>query len=283
VTEVLKGSIVAKEIKDRLKEKIKNEEDKPSLAIVRLGNNPSDLSYERGILKNCESVGINSIVYERDADVEIDSVLQLIYELNNNDSVSGILIFRPLPNYIDEEVIRNSINPDKDVDCMHPLNIGKLFEGKMDGFMPATPKAAMELMKYYDIELGGKNVVIINRSLVVGKPLAMMLLEENATVNICHSKTKDIKSITKSADIVITALGKPEYINEDYFTSNSIVIDIGVGETLDGRISGDVNFDRVCSSVHSITPVPGGVGSVTTAILLEQVFKAFKNIQNRKK
>lgn len=283
MAEVLKGIDVAKGIKEKLKEKIETQSEAPALAIVRLGNDPSDLSYERGILKNCESVGIKPIVYAKEIDTDIDSLLKLINQLNNDDNISGILVFRPLPKHIDEELIRMSISPDKDVDCMNPLNLGKIFEGKMDDFSPCTPKAAMELMKYYNIDLEGKNVVLINRSLVVGKPLAMMLLEENATVTICHSRTKDLKSITKAADIVITALGKPEYLDESYFSPDSIIIDVGVGQTAEGKLSGDVDYENVSSKVKKITPVPGGVGSITTSILLDQVYKAYENIKERKR
>jgi methylenetetrahydrofolate dehydrogenase (NADP+)/methenyltetrahydrofolate cyclohydrolase len=195
-------------------------------------------------------------------------------ELNSDEEISGILLFRPLPKHIDEEVIRSAISPDKDVDCMHPLNLEKIFEGNMTGFAPCTPKAAMEILIYNDIQLEGSKVAVVNRSMVVGKPLVMMLLEKNATVTICHSRTKELSEITKDADIVVTALGKPKFFGEEFFNPDSIVIDVGVGMTEDGKLSGDVDYENVSEKVSMITPVPGGVGSVTTTILLNQVVLA---------
>ncbi len=279
MAEILKGSIVAKNIKETMIERIKELESEgkfPTLGIVRLGNNPSDVSYEKSIIKSCENIGVKSIVYEKDERLSTDDLIQFMSGLNSDDNISGILMFRPLPKHIDEEKIRASINPEKDVDCMHPLNLELIFEGNMDGFAPATPKAAMEILTHNNIELEGKNVVVINRSMVVGKPLAMMLLEKNATVTICHSRTKNLDEITRNADIVVTALGKPKYFDRKYFTEKSIVVDVGVGLDKDGKLSGDVDFDDVSELVEAITPVPGGVGSVTTTILLNQVVKACK-------
>lgn len=279
MAEVLKGSIVAKRIKETMIERIKELEGKgkiPTLGIVRLGNNPSDVSYEKSIIKSCDSVGVKSIVYEKEETMSTEDLTQFMNVLNTDDKISGILLFRPLPRHIDEERIRSSINPEKDVDCMHPLNLELIFEGNMNGFAPATPKAAMEILIQNNIELEGKNVVVINRSMVVGKPLAMMLLEKNATVTICHSRTKNLDEITRNADIVVTALGKPKYFDRKYFTEKSIVIDVGVSLDKEGKLSGDVDFDNVSELVKAITPVPGGVGSVTTTILLNQVVKACK-------
>lgn len=279
MAEVLKGSIVAKRIKETMIERIKELEGKgkiPTLGIVRLGNNPSDVSYEKSIIKSCDSVGVKSIVYEKEETMSTEDLTQFMNVLNTDDKISGILLFRPLPRHIDEERIRSSINPEKDVDCMNPLNLELIFEGNMNGFAPATPKAAMEILIQNNIELEGKNVVVINRSMVVGKPLAMMLLEKNATVTICHSRTKNLDEITRNADIVVTALGKPKYFDRKYFTEKSIVIDVGVSLDKEGKLSGDVDFDNVSELVKAITPVPGGVGSVTTTILLNQVVKACK-------
>lgn len=279
MAEILKGSSVAKNIKETMIERIKELEGKgkfPTLGIVRLGNNPSDVSYERSIIKSCENIGVKSVVYEKDERLSTEDLIQFMNVLNNDDNISGILLFRPLPKHIDEEKIRSSINPEKDVDCMHPLNLELIFEGNMEGFAPATPKAAMEILIHNNIDLEGKNIVVINRSMVVGKPLAMMLLEKNATVTICHSRTKNLDEITRNADIVVTALGKPKYFDRKYFTEKSIVIDVGVSLDKEGKISGDVDFDNVSEFVKAITPVPGGVGSVTTTILLNQVVKACK-------
>lgn len=280
MAEVLKGSVVAKEIKEKIKrdvEELSKVNRVPTLAIVRLGNNPSDISYEKSIIKNCNSVGIDAKVYELELNTTTERLVELIEELNSDSSISGILVFRPLPKHIDEEIIRNTISVKKDIDCMHPWNLEKIFEGDISGFAPCTPKAAMEIIKYYGIPLEGKNVVIVNRSMVVGKPLTMMLLKENATVTICHSKTKDLHTLTNNADIVVVALGTARFFDEKYFNEKSIVIDVGVSEDKNGNISGDVDYEKVEPIVDKITPVPGGVGSVTTSILLSHVVYACKN------
>ena len=277
MSEILKGNVVAAKIKEEISQKLnelKKIDKLPTLGIVRLGQNPSDISYEKSIIKNCDAIGIKSEVFEKGIALSTEELIDFIKELNSDDNISGILVFRPLPKHIDEDLIRSAVSPSKDVDCMHPLNLEKIFEGVMTGFLPATPRAAMEILLHNNIELRGKNVAVINRSMVVGKPLAMMLLEKNATVTICHSRTKNLEDITRNADIVITALGKPKFFDEKYFTDKSIVIDVGVSMTKDNKISGDVDYENVAKLVSKITPVPGGVGSVTTTILLNQVVNA---------
>lgn len=281
MADLLKGKEVASSIKNKIKEDIvelAKENKAPTLGIVRLGNNSGDISYERSIIKNCEKLGIEAKVFEKDVDIKTDELVELIEELNNDNKISGILVFRPLPKHIDEELVRKTIDPIKDVDCMNPVNLGKIFEGDMSGVAPCTPKAAMEILKYYEIPLEGKDVVVINRSMVVGKPLAMMLLEENATVTICHSRTQDLQEKTKNADVVVTALGRAKFFDEKYFNEDSVVIDVGVSTDEDGKLSGDVDFDKVSPIVKQITPVPGGVGSVTTSIMLSHVILGCKNI-----
>lgn len=280
MAEILKGNVVAAGIKEQMKAKLIELERTgkyTTLGIIRLGSNAGDVSYEKSIIKACDAIGIRSKVFEEDQSLDTKGLIDLMEKLNNDDNISGILLFRPLPKHIDEEAIRNSIDPKKDVDCMHPLNLEKIFEGDLNGFSPCTPKAAMEILLFNNIDLEGKNVVVINRSMVVGKPLAMMLLEKNATVTICHSRTKDLHEITKRADVVVTALGKPKYFDAKYFNENSVVIDVGVGIDSDGKLSGDVDYDGVFDIVKMITPVPGGVGSVTTTILLNQVLLAATN------
>lgn len=277
LAEILMGKDVADKIKENMVERIKVLNDKglePTLAIVRLGEDPSDLSYERGIIKNSEKLGIKTVIKEESRDLKTEGLVKIIEELNEDDKISGILIFRPLPKQIDEELISKIISPEKDVDCMNPLNLAKIFEGDMSGFAPGTPKAAIEILVNNNIELEGKNVVVINRSLVVGKPLAMMLLEKNATVTICHSRTKDLDKITREADIVMTALGRAKFLDEKYFNEDSIIIDIGVSMDEDGKMSGDVDFENVEGKVAKITPVPRGVGSVTNTVLLDNIVKA---------
>jgi len=277
MVQILKGKVVADSIKENMRKNIevlKLKEKTPTLGIIRLGSDPSDVSYERSIIKACSAMDIEARVYEREVSMTTEDLVELMSELNTDESISGILLFRPLPKHIDENTIRNSISPDKDVDCMHPLNLEKIFEGNMTGFAPCTPKAAMEILVYNQVPLEGKSVVVVNRSMVVGKPLVMMLLEKNATVTICHSRTKNLKDVTKAADVVVTALGKPKYFTKDFFKDDSVVIDVGVSMTEDGKLSGDVDYENVEALVSMITPVPGGVGSVTTTILLNQVVQA---------
>lgn len=282
MADILSGKEVAKNIKENIKKEVvelNNIGISPTLGILRVGQNPDDIAYEKSILKNCDSVGIVGKVYELEESISTEGLLEIIEKLNQDMDVHGILIFRPLPKHIDEERINNTISSLKDIDCMNPLNLEKVFEGDMDGFAPCTPKAAMKIMEFYDIPLEGAKVSIVNRSMVVGKPLSMMLLGKNATVTICHSRTKDLKKVTKSSDIVVTALGRAKYFDEGYFNENSVIIDVGISLDKDGNISGDVDFDNVNTKVKSITPVPGGVGSVTTSILLSHVVVACKHLK----
>lgn len=279
---ILKGKVVANRIKENIKEnvlKLKGEGINPTLGILRVGKNPDDIAYERSILKNCENVGINGVVYEEKENISTEELIHTLNGLNNDANIHGILIFRPLPKHIDEKLISNTINPLKDVDCMNPLNLEKIFEGNTDGFAPCTPKAAMKILEYYDIPLEGANAVVINRSMVVGKPLSMMLLSKNATVTICHSRTKGLSKLTNEADIVVTALGRAKYFGEEYFNENSTVIDVGISLDEEGKICGDVNTEVVSNIAKNVTPVPGGVGSVTTSILLSHVIVAINNLK----
>ncbi|HLR34949.1 MAG TPA: tetrahydrofolate dehydrogenase/cyclohydrolase catalytic domain-containing protein [Tissierellales bacterium] len=279
MVKILKGGVVAKGIKEEIKkdvEELKVKNINPSLAIVRLGENPDDISYEKSIIKNCDKLGIEAKVVTEKEDASTDELVSLIEELNANKDIHGILVFRPLPKQINEDVIRNTIDPNKDIDCMHPLNLERVCDGKLDKFVPCTPKSALEILKHYEIPLEGANAVVINRSMVVGKPLAMMLLTENATVTICHSRTKNLNEITKNADIVVTALGRAKFFSEDYFNENSVVIDVGMSLDDDEKISGDVDFENVSEKVKAITPALGGVGSVTTSLLLSHVIKGAK-------
>lgn len=279
MAEILKGNVVAAQIKEKMKkdiEELAKIGKVPTLGIVRLGNNPDDVSYEKSIIKNCDAIGINSKVFERNIDMTTEELVALLEELNGDNSISGVLVFRPLPKHIDEAKIREALSPAKDVDCMHPLNLAKIFEGNMTGFTPCTPKAAMEILLYNNVPLEGKNVVVVNRSMVLGKPLVMMLLEKNATVTICHSRTKNLHEITSKADVVVTALGKAKFFDEKYFNENSVCIDVGVSLDSEGKLSGDIDYPKVSEMVSMITPVPGGVGAVTTSLLLSNVVEACK-------
>lgn len=281
MAEILKGAPVAKAIKERIRneaEILKQKNIIPTLGIIRIGNRADDISYEKGVIKSCESVGIQARVFEVPADIPMDEFVNVLTKVNQDDSVHGILMFRPLPKHIDYKVIKSLIDPRKDIDCMNSFNLEKVFEGDLDGFVPCTPKSVIEILKYYNIPLIGANVAIINRSMVVGRPLSMMFLEESSTVTICHSKTKDLPKVTASADIVVAAVGKAKMLGKEYFNKNSIVIDVGINDAGEGKICGDVDYDNVAENVKAITPVPGGVGNVTSAILLSHVILACKNI-----
>lgn len=277
---ILKGKPVADAIKDNLIvdiEKLKEKGITPTLAVVRVGNRTDDISYEHSILKRCSTMGIETKLFTLDLNISMEEFACTLEGINNDKNIHGILTFRPFPKHLDAEFINNLINTEKDCDCMNPVNLEKLFEGKMDGIVPCTPEAVMEILKFYGYNLQGKNVAVINRSMVVGKPLSMMLLAENATVTICHSKSKNLAQITSKADIVITAIGRANMLDESYFNSDSVVIDVSINDDGEGKLCGDVNFEAVKEYVAAITPVPGGVGSVTTNLLLKHVVESCKN------
>jgi len=248
----------------------------PILAIVRVGKKEDDIAYEKNILKNCEKVNIKGQVHECNENIDMESFCKLIQELNRNESVHGILIFRPLPKHLDENVIKHIIDPSKDVDCMNPLNLARIFEGDLTGYLPCTPAAVMEIIKHFNIDVKGKKVAVLGRSMVVGRPLAMMMLKEDATVIICHSKTENLKEVVSGADIVAAAIGKAKFIGKDFIKDGAVVIDVGINVDNDGNLCGDVDFEAVKDKASLITPVPGGVGSITTAILLKNVIKGAK-------
>lgn len=272
-----------KDVAEVLFEEIKEESDilidrgiNPTLAIVRVGKREDDIAYERSILKNCQKANIKGEVYESPENVTIENFVKVLESLNRNPSIHGILIFRPLPKYLDENRIKHLINPNKDIDCMNPINVAKVFEGEYVGFSPCTPAAVMEIIKRFKINIEGKKTVVIGRSMVVGKPLSMMLLKENATVTICHSKTEDLKSISSDADILVAAIGKAKFVRGEFVKPGAVVIDVGINMDEEGKLCGDVDFESVVGKASFITPVPGGVGSVTTALLLKHVIIAAK-------
>ncbi|NLM44096.1 MAG: bifunctional 5,10-methylenetetrahydrofolate dehydrogenase/5,10-methenyltetrahydrofolate cyclohydrolase [Clostridiales bacterium] len=277
--QVLDCRALAKEFLEKIKEestKLKEQGINPQLAIVRVGNREDDIAYEKGILKNCEKADIIGKVHTCFPDIDMEDFIDTIQKLNNDSSVHGIIIFRPLPKHLDEDIIKHIIDPNKDVDCMNPLNLAKVFEGDLDGYLPCTPAAVMEIIKHFNIEVKGKKVVVLGRSMVVGKPLAMMMLKEDATVTICHSKTENLKEVVSDADIVAAAIGKPKFIGKDFIKDNAVVIDVGINVDDNGKLCGDVDFETVKDKTSLITPVPGGVGSMTTALLLKNVIKGAK-------
>ncbi|MEA5024169.1 Bifunctional protein FolD protein [bioreactor metagenome] len=277
MTQILNAKPVVQAMKENLRQDVaalQAEGKAPTLGIIRVGSRPDDVYYENNIIKNCETVGIATKTYPLDLNISMEEFTAVMTQVNDDPSVHGIMLFRPLPPQLDEEVIKHLISADKDIDCMSPLNLEKVFEGDMSGLLPCTPAAVMAILRHYDIELKGANAVVMGRSLVVGKPLSMMLLQDNATVTICHSRTRNLPEVAKNADIVIAAMGRARMIDDKYVSENSIVIDVGINDAGDGKICGDVDYNAVVDKVKAITPVPGGVGSVTTTILLNNLVRA---------
>lgn len=280
MTQILNAKPVVQAMKANLRQEVaalQAEGKAPTLGIIRVGSRPDDVYYENNIIKNCETVGIATKTYPLDLNITMEEFTAVMTQVNDDPSVHGIMLFRPLPPQLDEEVIKHLVSADKDIDCMSPLNLEKVFEGDMSGLLPCTPAAVMAILRHYDIELKGVNAVVMGRSLVVGKPLSMMLLQDNATVTICHSRTRNLPEVAKNADIVIAAMGRARMIDDKYVAENSIVIDVGINDAGDGKICGDVDYDAVVDKVKAITPVPGGVGSVTTTILLNNLVRACKS------
>ena len=278
---IIKGKAVADAITESVIEdvnQIKTNGITPKLAIVRVGADPSDLAYERGALKRMEKCGIECEVVELPRDISQDDFIKELKKVNDDDLVHGILVFRPLPKQLDEEVIKYIISPEKDVDSLSPVNVAKVTEGDESGFPPATPTAVLETLKHYKVDLKGKHVVVIGRSMVVGKPVSMLLLKENATVTICHSKTEDLKGICRLGDIVVAAVGRAKMVDDTYIKDGAIVIDVGINLDEEGKLCGDVNLEKCIDKVSMITPVPAGIGSVTTSVLAKHVVKGCKNL-----
>lgn len=273
----LDGKPVAQALREDLMkrvQKLTDENNIPTLQIIRVGERPDNLSYEKSILKNCENLGIHSVVKSLPDETTQGELEDAIKQANEDCGIHGILLFRPLPDHLDLEAIRKIINPVKDVDCMSPINIGGLLDDNQIGIAPCTAKAVMALLKYYDIPLEGTNVAMVGASLVVGRPLAMLLVEKFATVSVCHIYTKDVPSYTTKADVVITACGVPKLFGEKYFNENSVVIDVGINFDKNGNLCGDVDYDAVFDKVKAITPTAGGIGVITTTILLSHVVEA---------
>ena len=282
---LLKGKPVADKLRDEIRLAVEECREKgiglPKLAILRVGERADDLAYESRVLKNCAELGIGAEVVKVDDNINMVNFRKELDRLNEDPETHGILVFRPLPRQLDQDAVSRLIRPEKDIDCMSPVNAEKVFTGDKSGIAPCTPEAVIEILKYYQYDLTGKDVTIVNRSMVLGKPLAMLFLAENSTVTICHSKTKNLPQITSSADIVVTGAGKAKFFSDDYFSKESVVIDVGIN-TKNGELCGDVDFEAVEAKAAAITPVPGGVGTVTSMILLSHVIKAMKLQQNNK-
>ena len=277
---LLKGKDVVEALNEKLTSEVNELKGKgivPTLAILRVGERADDLSYERGAIKRCEAIGVAVKVVALPIDVAEDEFFNTLEELNDDISIHGILMFRPLPKHIDGERARKLLKASKDVDGCTDLSLAGVFTNTDLGFAPCTAEAAMEILKYYGISVSGKNVAVIGRSLVICRPVAMLLMHENATVTICHTKTKDGSSITKNADIVVVASGQMESVGAEFLREGQTVIDVGISwNDAKGKLCGDVKFDEVEGIVEAITPVPGGVGGVTTSILVKHVVEAAK-------
>ncbi len=281
MAQLIDGKLISAQIKAEVAEEaaaLKEKGIEPCLAVVLVGDNSASKVYVNNKKKACEAVGIKSVSYELAGDTEEDALLKLIDELNADASVHGILVQMPVPKQIEEKKVILAIRPEKDVDCFHPINVGYLHTGSK-GFLPCTPAGIIELIKRSGHSIEGKNCVIIGRSNIVGKPVAMLLMQENGTVTICHSKTKDLAGICHGADIIVSATGKVNTVTADMVKEGAIIIDVGMNRNAEGKLCGDVDFENVKEIAGAITPVPGGVGPMTIAMLMKNCITAAK-IQN---
>lgn len=273
--EILKGTDVVAAINQKLKEELTQFSDKlPHLAIVRIGERPDDLSYERGAKKRMETIGLRCSTYSYPNTITEQEFKQEFSLINSNPDIDGILLLRPLPKHIDEKEIASIIDPQKDVDGISPINMAKIFAGDCSGFAPCTAEAVIEMLEYAQIPLTGKKAVIVGRSLVVGKPLSMLLLQKNCTVTICHTKTADLISACKNAEILIACAGKAKMLNNSHISTGTIIIDVGINIDENQKLCGDVDFESISSTASLATPVPGGVGTVTTSVLAKHVIQS---------
>lgn len=270
MAQLIDGKLISKQIKDELKEEaaqLKEQGIVPCLAVIQVGHDPASTVYVNNKKKACAYVGIESKAFELEEDISQQELLDLVESLNQDDSVNGILVQLPLPKHIDEDVVIQTISPKKDVDGFHPVSVGNLWIGDK-GFVSCTPAGIIQLLKRTGIEIAGKECVIIGRSNIVGKPMAALLLRENGTVTVAHSRTKDLKEVTKRADILIVAIGKERFITSEYVKEGAVVIDVGMHRDADNHLCGDVDFADVEPHTSAITPVPGGVGPMTIAMLM---------------
>lgn len=281
MTKLIDGKVISAAVKERVKSgvaELKAQGITVGLAVIIVGEDPASKVYVANKKKACEALGIISEEYALPENTTEEELLALINELNNKKSINGILCQLPLPGHLDEKLIINSIVPEKDVDAFHPVNVGKIMIGDFD-FVPCTPAGVMEMLAYENIEVEGKNCVVIGRSNIVGKPMNMLLLHKNGTVTICHSRTKNLKEICKEADILVAAVGRPNFVTADMVKVGAVVIDVGINR-VDGKLCGDVDFENVKNKASAITPVPGGVGPMTIAMLMQNTLTAAKKQNN---
>ena len=275
---LIDGKLISTQIKNELREevaKLKEQGIVPCLAVIQVGQDPASSVYVNNKKKACAYIGIESLSYELEESVSQKELLEIIHELNKNEKVNGILVQLPLPKHIDENAVIQAISPAKDVDGFHPETVGNMCIGTK-GFLPCTPAGVIQLLKRSNIEIEGKECVIVGRSNIVGKPMAMLLLRENGTVTITHSRTTDLKEVTKRADILIAALGKPKFITKEYVKDGAVIIDVGIHRNENNKLCGDVDFDDVIDKVSAITPVPGGVGPMTIAMLMNNCVESIR-------
>lgn len=268
--QIIDGKKISAEMKEELKEKVaqlKSKGKEITLAVIQVGNDPASTVYVGNKKKACEYIGIRSLAYELPEETTQEELLELVEELNQKEDVNGILVQLPLPGHMKEDAVIQAISPKKDVDGFHPQSVGALSIGQ-PGFVSCTPSGIIQLLKRSGIEIAGKHCVVIGRSNIVGKPMAMLLLRENGTVTICHSRTKNLKEVTKQADILVVAIGRPKFITKEYVKEGAVVIDVGIHRMENKKLCGDVDFDDVAEHTSAITPVPGGVGPMTIAMLM---------------
>ena len=272
----LRGKKVSDGIKKYVSKELETLSFVPKLAIVRVGENPDDMSYERGATKKLKSFGLDVASYVFPQDISDEAFKKAFKDINEDDEVTGILLLRPLSHTINEKDIENMIDPKKDLDGISPINIAKVFAGDTTGFSPCTAEAVIEVLKAYDIELTGKRVTVVGRSMVVGKPVSMLLLKENATVTMTHTRTVDLKKTCSDAEIVVAAAGRAKMLNSDYCGQDAVMIDVGINVDENGKLCGDVDYATLDGKASAATPVPGGVGTVTTAVLAKHLIQAAK-------
>ncbi len=268
--QIIDGKRISQEIKDELKEQMGKRRERGEgrcLAVIQVGKDPASTVYVNNKKKACEYIGIKSLSYELPEEATEQELLSIVEELNGRDDVDGILVQLPLPEHMNEDKVLLAIAPEKDVDCFHPINVGNLSIGR-PGYVSCTPAGIIQLLKRSGIEIEGKECVVLGRSNIVGKPMAMLLLRENGTVTVCHSRTRNLKEITRRADILVVAVGKPRFVDAEYVKKGAIVVDVGIHRNEEGKLCGDVDFDSVAPLASAITPVPGGVGPMTIAMLM---------------
>lgn len=272
------GKALAAQVKERVREEAAKLPRKPGLAVILVGENPASQVYVNGKEKDCTECGIQSFSHRLPAETSQEELLALVRELNENPAVDGILCQLPLPKGLDEDVVINAIAPDKDVDCFHPFNVGRMSIGE-PVFLPCTPAGVMEMLRAYEIPVKGKNCVVLGRSNIVGKPMAMLLTQADGTVTVCHSKTEHLEEFTRQADILVSAIGKKGFVTADMVKDGAVVIDVAMNRDENGKLCGDVDFAAVEPKASYITPVPGGVGPMTRAMLMENILTASKQHQ----